>query len=99
MDLGLAGTWYVYSFAYIENNTLQLRANIELHTSHVEVFPSPQHPLRTVTPMLMQSDWEDRKGRFPIHHLLDGMCLDTFRIVRRIEFVVFVLFCALSGGV
>ena len=37
----------------------------------------------------MQSDWEDRKGRFPINYLFDGMCLDTFLTVSRIEFVVF----------
>ena len=47
------------------------------------------HVLR---PILMQSDWEDRKGRFPIHYLFDGMCLDTFLVVYRIEFVVFVSF-------
>ena len=46
----------------------------------------------------MQSDWEDRKGRFPIHNLFDGMCLDTFLFVSRIEFVVFVLFlCSFWG--
>ena len=26
----------------------------------------------------MQSDWEDRKGRFPIHCLFDAMSLDTY---------------------
>ena len=31
-----------------------------------------------------------RKDRFPIHCSFDGMCLDTFLIVSRIEFVVFV---------
>ena len=46
----------------------------------------------------MQSDWEDRKGRFPIHYVFDGMCLDTFFIVSRIEFVVLFCFGALSGG-
>ena len=49
-------------------------------------------------PTLMQSDWEDRKGRFPIHYVFDGMCLDTFFIVSRIEFVVLFCFGALSGG-
>ena len=29
----------------------------------------------------MQSDWKDGKGRFRIHHLFDGMCLDTFLLV------------------
>ena len=38
----------------------------------------------------MQSDWKDREGRLPIHYLFDGMCLDIFLIVSRIEFVVFV---------
>ena len=49
----------------------------------------------------MQSDWKDRKGRFPISDpLFDWMCLlDTFLIVSRIQFVVFVCFCDLSGGV
>ena len=28
-------------------------------------------------PILMQSDWEDRKDRFPMHYIFDGMCLDT----------------------
>ena len=46
----------------------------------------------------MQSDWEDRKGRFPIHYLFDGMCLDTFLIVSRIEFVVFVFVLVLFLG-
>ena len=51
----------------------------------------------------MQSDWEDRKGRFPIHDLIDGMCLDTFLKcfinVSRIEIVVFGLFlCSFWGG-
>ena len=41
----------------------------------------------------------DQKGRFPIHNFFDGMCLDTFLIVSRIEFVAFVGFGALSGGV
>ena len=46
----------------------------------------------------MQSDWEDRKGRFPIQNLFDGMCRDTFPIVSRIEIVVFVLFlCSFWG--
>ena len=46
----------------------------------------------------MQSGWEDRKGPFPIHNLFDEMCLDTFLIVSRIEFVVFVLFlCSFWG--
>ena len=46
----------------------------------------------------MQLDWEDRKGRFPTHNVFDGMCLDTFLIVSRIEFVVFALFlCSFSG--
>ena len=49
-------------------------------------------------PILMQSDWEDRKGRFPIHYLFDGMCLDTFLIVSRIEFVVFVFVLVLFLG-
>ena len=49
-------------------------------------------------PILVQSDWEDRKGRPPIHYLFDRMCLDTFLIVSRIEFVVFVLFlCSFWG--
>ena len=47
-------------------------------------------------PILIQSDWGDKKGRFPIQFLFDGMCLDAFVIVSRIEFVViflvFVLF-------
>ena len=47
----------------------------------------------------MQSNWEDRKGRFPIQYLFDGMCLDTFLIVGRFEFVVFVFVFALSEGV
>ena len=47
----------------------------------------------------MQSDWEDRNGRFPIHYLFGGMCLDAFLIVSWIEFVVFVCFRALFGGV
>ena len=38
----------------------------------------------------MQSDWKDRKCRFPINFLVDGMCLDTFLIVCRIEFAAFV---------
>ena len=48
----------------------------------------------------MQSDWKDRKGRFPIHYLFDGMRLDTFLIVSRIEFVVFgfVFVLFLGGG-
>ena len=47
----------------------------------------------------MQSDWKDRKGRFPIHFVSDEMCLDIFLIVSRIEFVVFVLFlCFLLGA-
>ena len=46
----------------------------------------------------MQSDWEDRKGRFPIDNLFDGMCLDTFLIVSRIEFVVFVCFGVFFWG-
>ena len=48
----------------------------------------------------MQSDWKDGKGRFPIHHLLVRMCLDTFLIVSQIEFVV-CSFCFYdrSGGV
>ena len=46
----------------------------------------------------MQLDWEDRKDRFPIHELFDGMYLDTFLIVSRIEFVVYVLFlCSFWG--
>ena len=40
-------------------------------------------------PIIMQSDWEDRNGRFPIHFLFDGVCLDTFNIVSRTEIVVF----------
>ena len=47
---------------------------------------------RTVIPIIMRSEWEDRKARFPIHNLFDGVCLDTFLIVSRIEFVVFVMF-------
>ena len=35
----------------------------------------------------MQSDGKDRKGRFPIHYLFDGMCLNIFLIVSRIEFL------------
>ena len=50
-------------------------------------------------PILMQSDWEDRKGRFPIHNLFDEMCLDTFLIVSRIELSGGGCFGALSGGV
>ena len=42
---------------------------------------------------------EDRKSRFPIHYLFDGMCLDTFLVVSRIEFVFLFCFCALSGSV
>lgn len=38
----------------------------------------------------MQSGWEDRKSRFVMHHLFNGMCLDTFLVVSRIDFVVFV---------
>ena len=46
----------------------------------------------------MQSDWKDRKGRFPIHYLFDGMRLDTFLIVSRIEFVGFVIVFVLLLG-
>ena len=46
----------------------------------------------------MQSDWKDRKGRFPIHYLFDGMCPDTFLTVSRIEFVVSVLFLLFLGA-
>ena len=46
----------------------------------------------------MQSDWEDRKGRFPIHYLFDGMCLDTFVTVSRIEFVVVASFVGSFWG-
>ena len=53
-------------------------------------------PFGILWPILTQSGWKDRKGRFPIHYIFDGMCLDTFLIVRRIEHVVF---RALSGGV
>ena len=48
----------------------------------------------------MLSGWKDRKGRFSIYYFLDGMCLDTFVIVSRIQFVVCSFcFCVLSGGV
>ena len=45
----------------------------------------------------MHSDWKDRKGRFPIHYLFDGMCLDTFLIVSRIDFL-FLFLCSFWGG-
>ena len=45
----------------------------------------------------MQSDWEDRNGRFPIHYLFGGMCLDTFLIVSWIEFVDFFFLCSFWG--
>ena len=46
----------------------------------------------------MQSDWEDRKSRSVFHYLFNGMRLDTFFIVSRIEFAVFVLFlCSFWG--
>ena len=38
-------------------------------------------------PIFMQSDGKDRKGRFPIRYLFDGMCLNIFLIVSRIEFL------------
>ena len=61
-------------------------------------FFLPLFPI-SVRPIPMQSDWEDRKGRSPMHHFFDGMCLDTFLIVSRIEFVVFLLFflCSFWG--
>ena len=47
----------------------------------------------------MQSDWKDRKGRFAIHYIFDGMCpRDTFLIVSRIEFVVLVVFVLFLGA-
>ena len=50
-------------------------------------------------PILMQSDWKDRKGRFAIHYIFDGMCpRDTFLIVSRIEFVVLVVFVLFLGA-
>ena len=49
-------------------------------------------------PILMHSDWKDRKGRYPIHFLFDGMCMDTFLIVSRIELVVFVFVFVLFLG-
>ena len=39
----------------------------------------------------MRSHWKNQKGRFSIHYIFDGMCLDTFLIVSRTEFVVFVV--------
>ena len=46
----------------------------------------------------MQSDWKDREDRFPSHYLFDGMCLDAFLIVSRIEFVSFVsVLCSFWG--
>ena len=33
----------------------------------------------------MPLDWKDRKGRFPIHYQFDGISLDYFPIVGRIE--------------
>ena len=50
-----------------------------------------------LTPILTQSNWKDRQGRFSIHYFFDGMCpRDTFLIVSRIEFVVVFLFlCSL----
>lgn len=45
----------------------------------------------------MQANWQDRKGRLPIHYTFDGMCLDTFLIVSRIEFVV-LWGCLIRGG-
>ena len=45
----------------------------------------------------MQSDWKDRKGRFPIY-LFDGMCPDTFLIVSRIElWFLFLFLCSFWG--
>ena len=38
------------------------------------------------------------KSRFWIHYIFDGMCLDTFLIVRRIDFVVFVDFVLFLGA-
>ena len=46
----------------------------------------------------MQSDWKDRKGRFSIHYIFDGMCLDTSLIVGRIELLVFVVFVLFLGA-
>ena len=45
----------------------------------------------------MQSDWKDRKGRFPIY-LFDRMCPDTFLIVSRIElWFLFLFLCSFWG--
>ena len=43
-------------------------------------------------PFLTQSDWEDRKRRFPIHYFFGEICLNTFLAVSRIEFAV-LFFC------
>ena len=51
---------------------------------------------RRLRPILMRLDWKDRKGRFPIHYLVDGTCLDTFLIVSRIEFL-FLFLCSFWG--
>ena len=45
---------------------------------------------------LIRSDWKDRKRRLPIHYKLDGVCLNAFPIVSRIESVVFVVFGVLQ---
>ena len=74
-------------------------SHLERKEKKIRFLCAPKHPPKTFRPILMQSDWEDRKGRHPIHDLFDGMYLGTFLIVSRIEFGVLFCFCALSGGV
>ena len=54
-------------------------------------------------PIVVQLDWEDRKGPFPTHDFFDGMCPDTFLIVSLIEFVcvfflLLLLLCSFWGS-
>ena len=39
------------------------------------------------------SEYYNRKGRFPIHYKLDGVCPDVFLIVGRVEVVSSWVFC------
>ena len=65
-------TWGSYSMLPTQGRFTRIVQVVGTSTSTTSMVQ--EKPLR---PTHIQLDWKDRKGPFPIHHVFDGMCVDT----------------------